>query len=193
MSQELRYHTWGSKLKLEAGQELSQHRDYHNHPDYPNHTMKFGKYSGGSLQMLRYGRWHSYDVDCQWLSFDALKFVHRVQSVTAGYRQSITLYTPRMRRLTTPTHVMKLTSEAKKTQYGTNSRLEAKKQSHHRSEDALIDHFLKTDDHLWEDIPLPSVADQEEEKLMRPKTLLEHCRDAQEFMDEFDLNDGFDN
>ena len=43
-------------LKLEAGQELNQHRDYHNHPDYPNHTMKFGKYSGGSLQMLRYGK-----------------------------------------------------------------------------------------------------------------------------------------
>ena len=60
-------------LKLEAGQELNQHRDYHNHPDYPNHTMKFGKYSGGSLQMLRYGRWHSYDVENQWLSFDALK------------------------------------------------------------------------------------------------------------------------
>ena len=81
-------------LKLEAGQELNQHRDYHNHPDYPNHTMKFGKYSGGSLQMLRYGRWHSYDIDCQWLSFDALRFVHRVQPVTKGYRYSITLYTP---------------------------------------------------------------------------------------------------
>ena len=33
-------------LKLEAGQELNQHRDYHNHPDYPNHTMKFGKLFG---------------------------------------------------------------------------------------------------------------------------------------------------
>ena len=29
-------------LKLEKGQVLNQHRDYHNHPDYPNHTMKFG-------------------------------------------------------------------------------------------------------------------------------------------------------
>ena len=209
-------------LKLEARQELNQHRDYHNHPDYPNHTMKFGKYSGGSLQMLRYGRWHSYDSDCQWLSFDALRFVHGVQPVTRGHRYSITLYTPgklerltaqdwdllakagfpiylyeplpaRMRRLATPTHVMKLTSEAKKTQYGTNSRLEAKNQSHHQSENALIDHFLKTDDPLWEDIPLPSVVDPEEENLMRPKTLLEHCKDAREFMDEFDLNDGFDN
>ena len=88
-------------LKLEAGQELNQHRDYHNHPEYPNHTMKFGNYSGGSLQMLRYGRWHSYDVDNQWLSFDALKFVHRVQPVTKGSRYSITLYTPgKLERLT---------------------------------------------------------------------------------------------
>ena len=203
-------------LKLEAGQELNQHRDYHNHPDYPNHTMKFGNYSGGSLQMLRMeGRWHSYDIDNQWLSFDALKFVHRVQPVTKGYRYSITLYTPgklerltaqdwdnlakagfpiylheplpaRMRRLATPTHVMKLTSEAKKTQFGKDSRIEAKKH-------ALIDHFLKSEDPLWEDIPLPSVADPQEENLLRPKSLLEHCVDAREFMDEFDLNDGFDN
>ena len=209
-------------LKLEAGQELNQHRDYHNHPEYPNHTMKFGNYQGGSLQMLRNGRWHSYDVDCQWLSFDAVKFVHRVQPVTAGARYSITLYTPgklerltaqdwdklakagfpiylyeplpaRMRRIATPTHVMKLTSEAKTTQYGTGSRIEARKQSYHRSEDALIDHFLKSEDPLWEDIPLPSVADPEEANLLKPKSLLEHCKDTQEFMDEFDLNDGYDN
>ena len=172
--------------------------------------------------MLRYGMWHSYDIDCQWLSFDALKFVHRAQPVTSGARYSITLYTPgklerltaqdwdllakagfpiylyeplpaRMRRLMTPSHVMKLTSEAKKTQFGKDSRIEARKQSHHRSQDALISHFLENDEHLWEDIPLPSVADPEEENLLRPKTLLEHCKDAQEFMDEFDLNDGFDN
>ena len=193
-------------LKLEAGQELNQHRDYHNHPEYPNHTMKFGNYQGGSLQMLRNGRWHSYDVDCEWLSFDAVKFVHRAQPVTAGARYSITLYTPgklerltaqdwdklakagfpiylyeplpaRMRRIATPTHVMKLTSEAKTTQYGTGSRVEAKKQSYHRSEDALIEHFLKSEDPLWEDIPLPSVADPEEEDLLKPKSLLEHCKD----------------
>ena len=209
-------------LKLEAGQELNQHRDYHNHPDYPNHTMKFGNYKGGSLQMLRYERWHSYDVDCQWLSFDAVKFVHRAQPVTAGARYSITLYTPgklerltaqdwdklakagfpiylyeplpaRMRRLATPTHVMRLTSEAKTTQYGTGSRIEIKKKSYHRSEDALIEHFLKSEDPLWEDIPLPSVADPEEENLVKSKSLLEHCKDARDFMDEFDLNDGFDN
>ena len=56
-------------LKLEEGQQLSQHRDYHNHPDYPNHTMKFGKYSGGSLQMLRYGTWHVADAEIWNLAF----------------------------------------------------------------------------------------------------------------------------
>ena len=98
-------------LRLEEGQELNQHRDYHNHPDYPNHTMKFGNYSGGSLQMLRYGRWHSHDADNQWLSFDALKLVHRVQPVTQGYRYSITLYTPgKLERLTRRrTNVQQLT------------------------------------------------------------------------------------
>ena len=85
MQQEQLCHNLGIQiLKLEAGQELNQHRDYHNHPEYPNHTMKFGNYSGGSLQMLRYGKWHSYDAENQWLSFDALKFVHRVQPVTEG-------------------------------------------------------------------------------------------------------------
>ena len=65
-------------LKLGAGQNLNQHRDCHYHPDYPNHTMKFGKYKGGPLQMLRNGTWHSYDTENQWLSFDALKVVHQV-------------------------------------------------------------------------------------------------------------------
>ena len=37
-------------LKLERGQNLNRHRDYQNHPDYRKHTMKFGKYQGGSLQ-----------------------------------------------------------------------------------------------------------------------------------------------
>ena len=98
-----------------------------------------------------------------------------------------------MRRITDPTHVMKLTSEAKRTQLGYNSRIEAKKQSYHRSTDALIEHFCRTDDPLWEDIPLPSVADPQEENLLRPKSLLEHCNLAREFMDEFNLHDGFDN
>ena len=127
-------------LRLGPGQNLNQHRDYHNHADYPNHMMKFGKYTGGSLQMLRDGQWHSYDTECQWMSLSALKVVHRVTLVGKGARYSITLYTPgkldrltaqdwdnlagcgfpiylyeplpaKMRRLTTPSHVMSLTSE----------------------------------------------------------------------------------
>ena len=209
-------------LNLGEGQQLNQHRDYHNHPDYPNHTMKFGKYAGGSLQMLRYGTWHSYDIDCQWLSFDALRFVHRVKPVTSGARYSITLYTPgklerltaqdwdilakagfpiylyeplpaRMRRLMTRSHVMQLIPEAKKTQWNEMSRVVARRQHYHRSHDALCSHFLENNEHLWDDFPLPSVADPEEENLLKPKTLMEHCKDAQEFLDEFDLNDGYNN
>ena len=60
-------------LKLGVGQTLNQHRDYHNHPDFPNRTMKLGKYRGGSLRMLCDGTWYSYDKENQWLSFDALK------------------------------------------------------------------------------------------------------------------------
>ena len=78
-------------LKLGAGQNLNQHRDYHNHPNYPNHTMKFGKYRRGSLQMFRNGKWYSYDTENQ--SFDALKVVHQVTPVTHGERCSITPYT----------------------------------------------------------------------------------------------------
>ena len=88
-------------LRLGPGQNLNQHRDYHSHAEYPNHTMKFGKYTGGSLQMLRNGQWYSYDSDCQWMSFDALKVVHRVTPVQTGARYSITLYTPgKLDRLT---------------------------------------------------------------------------------------------
>ena len=74
-------------LRLGPGQNLNQHRDYHNHPDDPNHTMD--------------GQWHSYDTECQWMSFDALKVVHRVTRVVKGARYSITLYTPgKLDRLT---------------------------------------------------------------------------------------------
>ena len=82
-----------------------------------------------------------YDKENQWLSFDALKVVHQVTAVTWGERFSITLYTPgklehltaqdwdtlakegfpiymyeplpaKMRRLTSPTHVMTLKHKA---------------------------------------------------------------------------------
>ena len=135
------------------------------------------------------------------MSFDALKVVHRVTPVQTGVRYSITLYTPgkldrltaqdwdvlarkgfpiylydplpaKMRRLTTPSHVMNLNSESEKTQaYG--SRELAKELYQHRSHLALLSHHL-------------------DENLVKPKTLLDCCKDAQEFMDEYVLNDGHD-
>ena len=92
----------------------------------------------------------------------------------------------------TPSHVMSLTSESQKAQDHTNSLQVAREQFHHRSYEALISHFLANDEHLWSDLPVPSVADPTETSLLRPKTLLDCCKDAQEFLDEYDLNDGFD-
>ena len=63
--------------------------------------MKFGRYTGGSLQMLREEVWHSYDKDNVWMSLDALKVTHRVTEVIWGNRYSITLFTPgKLDRLT---------------------------------------------------------------------------------------------
>ena len=208
-------------LKLGVGQSLNQHRDYHNHPDYPNHTMKFGKYKGGSLHMMRGGRWHSYDTENKWLSFDALKVVHKVTPVTQGERYSITLYTPgklerltaqdwdilakagfpiylheplpaRMRRLTTPSHVMSLTPESERIQATLENGRADQPHYHHRSYAALVSHLMENDEHLWTNIPVPSVADPNDSNLLRPKTLLDCCQCAQEFLDEHDLNDGYD-
>ena len=49
---------------------------------------------------------------------------------------------------------------------------------HHRSHEALISHFLANDEHLWDDPPVPSVADPTDSNLLRPKTLLDCCKDA---------------
>ena len=152
------------------------------------------------------------------MSLDALKVVHRVTPVQTGVRYSITLYTPgrldrltaqdwdvlarkgfliylyeplpaKMRRLTTPSHVMNLNSEPERTQAYGNREL-AKELYQHRSHLALLSHHLDNNEHLWSNLPVPSVADPTDENLVRPKTLLDCCKDAQEFMDEYDLNDG---
>ena len=68
----------------------------------------------------------------------------------------------------------------------------ARQQYRHRSDEALVSHFLSDNEHLWDDLPVPSVADPTDENLLKPKTLLECCKDAQEFLDEYDLNDGYD-
>ena len=99
----------------------------------------------------------------------------------------------RMRRLMTPSHVMQIVHGAQQTQFSRESMEEARKRFKHRSHTALVSSPLENNEHLWRDIPLPSVAGPSEENLLRPKTLLEHCHNAQEYVDEFDLNDGFDN
>ena len=107
----------------------------------------------------------------------------------------IYLYEPlpaKMRRLTTPSHVMSLTPESEQVQETLANGRADQSRSHHRSYDALISHLLENDEHLWTNIPVPSVADPNDTNLLRPKTLLECCQCAQEFLDEYDLNDGYD-
>ena len=65
-------------------------------------------------------------------------------------------------------------------------------QYYHRSHAALVSHLVQNDEHLWENIPLPSAADPNDSNLLKPKTLLDCCQSAQEFLDEHDLNDGYD-
>ena len=89
--------------------------------------------------------------------------------------------------------MMSLTSDSRKTQDHMNSLQVAREQFHHRSYEALISHFLANDEHLWDNLPVPSVADPTDTNMLRPKTLLDCCKDAQEFLDEYDLNDGYDN
>ena len=105
------------------------------------------------------------------------------------------LYEPlpaKMRRLTTPSRVMNLNSEPERTQEHDGSCKVAREQFRHRSHVALLSHHLANDEHLWDDLPVPSVADPTDANLVKPKTLLDCCKDAQEFMDEYDLNDGHD-
>ena len=99
----------------------------------------------------------------------------------------------KMRRLTTPSHVMNLNSEPERTQAHEGSRELARELYQHRSNLALLSHHLDNNEHLWSNLPVPSVADPTDENLVRPKTLLDSCKDAREFMDEYDLNDGHDN
>ena len=157
--------------------------------------------------MLRNGQWYSYDTENQWLSFDALKVVHKVTPVTKGERYSITLFTPgklgrltaqdrdhlakagfpiylyeplpaKMRRLTTPSHVMSLTPESERVQETL-----AKWQSRPISVSSSL---------VWCIDQSSFVADPNDANLLRPKTLLDCCQCAQDFLDEYDLNDGYD-
>ena len=107
----------------------------------------------------------------------------------------IYLYEPlpaKMRRLSTPAHVMSLTPEAECIQYTLEHGKAEEPHYYHRSSAAIADQIAKNDEHLWENIPLPSIADSNYSHLLKPKTLLDCCRCAQEFIHEHDLGDGFD-
>ena len=43
---------------------------------------------------------------------------------------------------------------------------------------------------LWDNVPLPGIADPTDSDMTKPKTLLDCCRCAQTFIDEHDLGDG---
>ena len=51
---------------------------------------------------------------------------------------------------------------------------------------------LDAEANIWYNLPLPSVADASEHQMMTPKTVLDCCCCAQEFVDEYDLADGLD-
>ena len=85
---------------------------------------------------------------------------------------------------------MSLTPESERIQETLANGRADQSDSRHRSHDALISHLLENDEHLWTNIPVPSIADPSDANLLRPKTLLDCCQCAQEFLDEYDLNDG---
>ena len=80
----------------------------------------------------------------------------------------------------------------KRTQEHDGSHKLARELYQYRSQSALSSHHLDNNEHLWDDLPIPSVADPTDANLVKPKTLLDCCKDAQEFMDEYDLSDGHD-
>ena len=200
-------------LKLGVGLNLNQHRHYHNHPDYPNQTK--GE-DPCRCCVLECG---ICDEENQRLSFDALKVVHQVTAVTWGERYSITMYTTgrlerltaqdwdilaragfpvylyeplpaKMRRLATPYHVMSLTPASERIQTTLEHKQAGASNYYHCSTNAVADQLAKVEEEVWENIPLPSVAHPADSNLLRPKTLLDCCRCAQEFLDAHDLGDG---
>ena len=56
----------------------------------------------------------------------------------------------------------------------------------------MADRLATDEEKIWDDIPLPSIADPTGSHLLKPKTLLDCCRCAQDFIDEHDLGDSLD-
>ena len=78
--------------QLVTGQGLNRQRDCHDHEEYLNYTINFGKYEGGHLEMLRNQEWQSCAVPLKWTEFTADIIEHRVREVTSGERFSVNLF-----------------------------------------------------------------------------------------------------
>eukprot|EP00971_Amphidinium_carterae_P207144 4109612-Amphidinium_carterae.1 len=69
--------------KLAKGEKLDSHVDDKNHGNIPNHTICFGDYKGGQLQVERLNQkglkeWQIVGVARTWVSFYAKSLRHRV-------------------------------------------------------------------------------------------------------------------
>ena len=151
------------------------------------------------------------------MSFDALKVTHRVTEVIAGHRYSITFTPGKLERLT-PTdwdtlakfgfpvylydvsslQMRRLPDEPQLEPLIPNQQHKAYEHLKHRAgttEQAASASSSSTQDvdaKIWKNMPLPSIADTFEPHIMKPKTLLECCQCAKEFVHEYDLSDGLD-
>ena len=65
----------------------------------------------------------------------------------------------KMQRLATPSHVMSLTPASERIQTTLEHKKADATNCYHRSTDAVDDHLAKAEEEMWENIPLPSVAD----------------------------------
>ena len=144
----------------------------------PKNPIKLGKKRQNAKSTLFYPpTGYSYDTENQWLSFDALKVVlhHPIHTWKIGSpdstrlglpskgRLSYLLYEPlpaKMRRLTTHSHVMSLTPESERVQETLANGRADQPHYHHRSYAALISHLMENDEHLWTNIPVPSIDAQ---------------------------------
>eukprot|EP00971_Amphidinium_carterae_P086940 1720210-Amphidinium_carterae.1 len=85
--------------KLKKGQGIKPHRDVKNDDNVPNHTICFGNYGGGQLQVERESSqgvlaWELVGLPEAWISFYARSLKHKVAEIEIGERYSITYYTP---------------------------------------------------------------------------------------------------
>ena len=160
---------------------------------------------GGNLEMLRKGAWASYARSMVWLSFDTLQVVHRVTTVTFGTRYSVTLYTPsqlehltaddwaslgrfgfpiylynpeslRMRPLKLVEPCAPATQSSKVVNLPWS---QEQNKDDTQANNATSSKDLEGGDDPLQNIPLPSIADVEEQQVLDPKP----CRSVVDVLD----------